>query len=71
MGQGDILDVIENSKVPLTAREVADKLLIDEFKACKHLRTLLINNEIMCIELDRHLSLKFLNSKRRTRLYYT
>jgi len=71
MGQGDILEVIEKSNVPLTAREIADILKIDEFKACKHIRTLLINNEIMCIELDRHLSLKFFNSKRRTRLYYT
>ena len=71
VGQGEVLEVIEKSNVPLTAREIAISMNSTDIKVCMHLRNLLRHNDVMCVELDRHLSLKFFNSKKKTRLYYT
>lgn len=70
MSQQEILTVLEKSKVPLTAREISEKLGKLEVHVCADLRSLLKFNEVKVMELNKELSMKFYKCKRRLRLFH-
>ena len=71
MGQVEILEVLEKSKLPMAGKQIAEAVgqswqgHIDRI-----LKKLLDRAEIRCIELNRHQALKHFGSKRKLRLYY-
>lgn len=73
MGQKEVIEVLEKSKVPMSMNQIAKELNDLPTNVCKKIRLLLKHKEIKCIELDRHQAKKLLNWKvpiRRTRFYY-
>ncbi|KKM88597.1 hypothetical protein LCGC14_1257130 [marine sediment metagenome] len=73
MGQGEIINVLEKSKVPMSNIQIAKEVNDNPINTSKVIRTLLKHKEINCIELDRYQARKLLNWKfpiRRTRFYY-
>ena len=72
MGQQDVLDVLENSKSPLTAKEIAKELEDDICQIIKILARLLNerNAEVKIIELNKQLAMKFYGCKHKMRLFY-
>ena len=73
MGQGEVLEVLEKYKEPISRKEIAEELDCDPVKVSKALALLLTSGDIKCIELDRYQTAKRLGLKsprRRTRFYY-
>lgn len=70
MGQGEILEVLEESKVPLAIREMARMMDEAEEKIAHTLRRMLKYGDVKCVELNKDLAMKFFKCKRRLRLYY-
>lgn len=70
MGQAEVFDVLKNSNVPLSSREIASILNTEEFKVTKILNVLIRFNEVETMDLNKELSMKFYKCKRRMRLYY-
>lgn len=74
MSQAEILEVLKKSKLPMAAREIAKSLgSLDKgflYSVMNKLKKLLENEEIQCIELNRHQALKHFNCKRKLRIYY-
>lgn len=70
MGQGEVVEVLEKSKVPMSLKEISTTLNDSETKVSRIISCLLKHNEIQCIELSKELSMKFLNCTRKARLYY-
>jgi repressor of nif and glnA expression len=70
MSQGDIIDVLEKIKRPMSRGEIA-KELNDEGSHVSHSIARLIKGRcIKIIEIDRNEALKRYKCKRRMRLYY-
>lgn len=70
MGQVEVLEVLEDSKLPLAVREIAEILgtrIKEVFLIVKKLER---HNEIESFELNRLLAMKFFKSKRKMKLYY-
>ncbi len=73
MGQAEILEVLEKNKKPMSRTQIAKEIKKDPIPVSKSIRKLLKNNEVKCIELDRHQAAKYLNMNRpfrRMRFYY-
>lgn len=71
MGQQEIIEVLEKSKVPLSLKEICDQLGEScERKVSMRLKTLIDYNEVKVIQLHKDLAMKFYKSKRGLRLYY-
>ena len=70
MGQVEIIAILEKSKVPLSARELAEKLNQREKSIVLTISQLIKFNEVKVMELNKDLAMKFFNCKRRMRLYY-
>ena len=70
MGQAEVIEVLEKSKVPLSSKEIAIILKDTECKINYILNRLYKYNEIEIIELNKELAMKFYKCKRRMRLYY-
>lgn len=70
MGQSEVIKLLEKSKVPLSAKEIADAMKETEQKISRILCILLRYNEIESVELSTQLSMKFFKCCRRMRLYY-
>ena len=70
MGQQELIIVLEDSRHPLTLREISQLMQEDEVKICKTLKRMIKYDEVKCIELNRMLAAKFYNCKRKLRLYY-
>jgi len=72
MGSQDVLDILENSKYPLTAKEIAQKLEDDICQIIKIISRLLKekNTEVKVKELDKQLAMKFYGCKHKIRLFY-
>lgn len=70
MGQEEILSVLEKSRVPLSAEEIARELNNTIIKILGDIKKLLQYNEIQCIELNKDLAMKFYRCKRKMRLYH-
>lgn len=71
MGQQEIIETLENSKVPLSLREICDLLGEEcERKVSMRLKTLVDYGEVKVIKLHKDLAMKFYKSKRGLRLYY-
>lgn len=70
MGQSDVLKVLEDADVPLTAREISQLLNDSIVKICKDLEAMERYNEVSSIELDHLLAMRFFKCKRKTKLYY-
>ena len=73
MGQGEIINCLQNHKQPISRKQIADETDSDVIKTSHLIKKLLNKNEIKCIELDRIQSGKKLGHGkpfRRTRFYY-
>jgi len=73
MGQGEILEVLEKSKKPLSRSEIAIILNESGCNVSHHLKTLITHNEVKIIEINRIQAKVFFKEKspsRRMRLYY-
>lgn len=70
MGQVEVLQVLEKSKVPLSAHEIADEMKERLDKICRILTALEKFNEVQFFELNKNLAMKFFKAKRRMKLYY-
>lgn len=70
MVQEEIIKVLEKSKVPLSADEIALEIKTSQVHICRGLQKMLKYNEIKCIELNKDLAYKFYKCKRKMRLYY-
>lgn len=72
MSQGDILELLEKKKYPLSRFEICKILDEDGTKVSHSLKKLIFHNEVKYIEINREQSkefLKFKAPKRRMRLY--
>ena len=70
MGQQEVIDALEQSKVPLSAKEISIKVNERDKEVMRAIKVMLKYNEIEFIELPKELSMKFYNCKRRLKLYY-
>lgn len=70
MSQGEVLDILKKEKRPISAKEIIEKLDLNEKRVYVLLGILLKYDEIKCIEIPRDLAMKMYRSKRRMRLYY-
>lgn len=70
MGQAEVIDVLEKSKLPLSSKEIATILNEAEDKINHTLNRLYKYHEIEIIELNKELAMKFYKCKRRMRLYH-
>lgn len=73
MGQKEVMDVLKESKTPLSRSQIAELLDSQPIKVSITLRTLLKYKDIECVELDRFQAAKVLGWKvpiRRVRFYY-
>lgn len=70
MGQVDVLEVLENSKTPLSAAEISKILGECEKKIHFIIHKLEKHKEIEYFELNKDLAMKFFKSKRKLKLYY-
>lgn len=73
MGQGEVLKVLEESDIPLSRSQIAERLDYSPEVVNKLLVKLMKANEVKCIEHDRFKSAKLLNDtrpRRRMRFYY-
>lgn len=70
MGQQEIIEILSKIHFPLSRADLSILLNDTVEKTSKHLKTLLHTGDIKSIEVDKDLSLKVFNSKRRLRLYY-
>ena len=71
MGQGDILEALQEQKKPLSIPEIAKILDTESIRTVFALvKKLLKTNDISCIEIPRDLAMKMYRCKRRMRLYY-
>lgn len=73
MGQGEVFQLLEESKKPLSRSQIAEKLEIDAEKVSKILNRMLKCGDIKCIELDRFEAQKLIGwqfPSRRARFYY-
>lgn len=68
--QEDIINLLSKKKLPLTRTEIANHLGSTPIKVSGVLKTLLKHSEVVAIELDTKLSMKFYQCKRRMNLYY-
>lgn len=70
MSQGDILEVLEKSKRPMSASDIALALNERDKHVFISIRRLIKSNSIKILEIDREQALKLYKCKRRMRLYY-
>lgn len=69
MSQQEIIDLLENTKEPLTLSQICLNLCQDKAKVSRPLKKLIHYKEISYTEID-HTEAKKYGSKRRMRLYY-
>lgn len=70
MGQQEIIDTLEKSKVPLSAHEIANRLN-ERLDKISHIISMLEKyGEVQFFELNKSLAMKFFKSKRKLKLYY-
>ena len=70
MGQQEIIEYLKSSKYPMTRKEIAKGLNIDECKVSKIIERLVSFDEVSVIELHRLVAMKFYKVKRKLRLFY-
>lgn len=70
MGQAEVYQVLEDSKVPLSSKEISEVLNEPEDKVLKYLHVMVRYKEVDFIELNKDLAMKFYKCKRRMRLFY-
>lgn len=70
LGQQEVIQILENSRVPLSKKEIAERLKEREDKITHIINALLKSHEIQCQELDKNLAWKFYKCKRKMRLYF-
>ena len=71
MGQEEVMEILKNSKSPLSRTEIAKLLKIEPPEKVSDILTKLIKHrEVRFIELDRRLALKFYHCKRKLKLYF-
>ena len=72
MGKEEVLNCLEDSRLPLSSKEVAEVLGEAIEKITKILTKLVneVNTEVKVIELEKLLAMKFYSCKHRMRLFY-
>lgn len=72
MGQREIIQFLESSSKPLSARQIADAIQEDFNAVCHNLRKLLKWNEVKSFEINRIKAQEYLEIRisRRVRVYF-
>jgi hypothetical protein len=70
MGQQEVIEILENSRRPISRIEIAERLKEDPNKISVILQKLVKHKEVQDFEINRQIAFKVFRCKRRMRLYY-
>lgn len=70
MGQSEVLEILGNSKLPLSVKEISTQMGIREQTIAVTIKILEKHKEVEYIEINKDLAMKFFKCKRRMKLYY-